>query len=75
MKFKLETDNLVLRNYKAEDIEPYSTMYLHPKVQRFYSEEDCSSRKWSELRVSTLPDGLKSTLIDGCKRSGDFLLI
>jgi toxin FitB len=28
-----------------------------------------------QLRVSTLPDGLKSTLIDGCKRSGDFLLI
>jgi hypothetical protein len=28
-----------------------------------------------QVRVSTLPDGLKSTLIDGCKRSGDFLLI
>ncbi|MGF1755441.1 GNAT family N-acetyltransferase [Vibrio makurazakiensis] len=43
--FKIETENLVLRDFKVGDSQAYVNLTRDEKYQRFYSEEDCQDSK------------------------------
>lgn len=49
MSFKLETKNLILRDFKPADEADYQAFTADEKYQRFYSEEDCHPQKALEL--------------------------
>jgi ribosomal-protein-alanine N-acetyltransferase len=47
--FKLETENLLLRDFLYEDLPAYRALRSDWKFQRFYSEEDSSDQKSGHL--------------------------
>ncbi len=47
--FKIETDNLILRDMKKEDEAPFVALSQDSKYQRFYNEADCEPDKYRQL--------------------------
>lgn len=46
---EIYTENLVLRDFRHEDLPEYQKLRDEPKFQRFYSEEDSSKDKSAQL--------------------------
>jgi len=49
MFFKLETHNLILRDFSIDDLGGYIAFTQDEKYQRFYDEVDCSIEKSKQL--------------------------
>ena len=49
MSFKLETRNLLLRDFSIDDLDGYVAFTQDEKYQRFYNEIDCSPEKSQQL--------------------------
>ncbi len=49
MIFSLETERLILRDFKLDDLEDYYAITQCPEYQTYYSEDDCSYEKAQEL--------------------------
>ena len=60
MGFQIETDRLILRDYRSGDTPLYKKMSSDPKFQRFYSEEDCSEERWQQLVMAFIAESRKS---------------
>ena len=49
MIFSLETERLILRDFKLDDLEDYYAITQCPVYQTYYSQDDCSYEKAQEL--------------------------
>ena len=49
MSFQLETQRLILRDYRPQDLQGFATTSCDPEFQRFYSEQDCTAEHWQML--------------------------
>ncbi|UES42346.1 GNAT family N-acetyltransferase [Roseibium aggregatum] len=73
--FLLETDRLLLRPWKDEDLDPFAKLCADPEVMRFFPE--VLTREKSDLLVArcrekTLKDGFSMAPIE-IKETGEFL--
>lgn len=73
--FLLETDRLLLRPWKDEDLDPFAKLCADPEVMRFFPE--VLTREKSDLLVArcrekTVKDGFSMAPIE-IKETGEFL--
>ncbi|OCH36382.1 GNAT family N-acetyltransferase [Aliivibrio fischeri] len=76
--FRIDTDNLILRDMMPEDEAYFVAMSQDTKYQRFYNESDCEPDKYKELTKLFIEQSVESPrhsfqLAIEDKKSGEFI--